>query len=191
MPSSISTTARLLLAPLNQADIDDVFRLYSDPATWRHLPSGRHTDRTQSLKLVERTMASRADHGLGQWSVRLRESVDGLSAGSFLGVGGVTMTAGDVWNLGYRFTPPSWGHGFATELSTAAIAAARQRHPDRPVTARVLSTNPASAAVARRVGLTLVWEGQRSAGDGAGRTGQIYSDRPLSGPSLDWLIENL
>lgn len=59
------------------------------------------------------------------------------------------------WNLGYRFAPEAQGRGFATGLARAAVDAARERRPELPVVAYLLENTPASAAVARKVGLAL------------------------------------
>ncbi|MDO3696368.1 GNAT family N-acetyltransferase, partial [Curtobacterium flaccumfaciens] len=146
-PSQEIRTDRLLLTPLTPADIDDVHALFSDARTWQHLPTGRHVARSSSVDMVQRKIGGRARHGLGSWAVR------SASDHAFVGVGGVDMTAGGVWNLGYRLAPAAWGQGFASEIALAAVRAAGDTAPDVPVTGRVLTNNPASAAVLRRAGL--------------------------------------
>ena len=65
--------------------------------------------------MVQRKIGGRARHGLGSWAVR------SASDHAFVGVGGVDMTAGGVWNLGYRLAPAAWGQGFASEIALAAV----------------------------------------------------------------------
>lgn len=181
----------LNLTPLCADDADALFEVQSDPQTWLHLPVGRHVRRQQSLWLCNRAAESWQAVGLGPWAVRASATMGGFATGMFFGSGGVAITTIGVWNLGYRLAPASWGHGFATQICRAACDAAKACAPQRAVTARVLSNNPASIAVAVKAGLTLLWEGATSAPAAEGVTGQIYSGRALSGAELDWLIREV
>ncbi|SDQ24101.1 Protein N-acetyltransferase, RimJ/RimL family [Curtobacterium sp. UNCCL20] len=184
MPAQEIRTDRLLLTPLTPADIDDVHGVFSDARTWTHLPTGRHTVKDASVDLVQRKIGGRARHGLGSWAVR--SAADHV----FLGVGGVDMTAAGVWNLGYRLRPESWGNGYATEIARAAVSAAHEIAPVVPITGRVLTNNPASAAVLERAGLSLVWQGSTSAALPAGVERQVWADRALSRTQRAWLVAN-
>ena len=177
-------TDRLLLSPLTPGDIDAVHAVFSDPATWTHLPAARHAERSATVDMVQRKIGGRVRHGLGSWAVR---SLDG---GAFLGVGGVDMTAGGVWNLGYRLAPSAWGQGFATELARAAVVAAADTAPGVPITGRVLTNNTASSAVLRRIGLALVWQGSTSAPTPDGVERQVWTDRALTDDQFAWLVAN-
>ncbi|WP_162242786.1 MULTISPECIES: GNAT family N-acetyltransferase [Micrococcaceae] len=191
MTSTIpSSTARLVLSPLSTDDIDDVFVVYGDPATWEHLPSGRHTAREQSEALARRHRQSWERAGLGPWAVRISGAGadEDLPAGTFIGAGGVSMTEGGVWNLGYRLTPRSWGRGLATELAEAAVTAAGAALPLVPVTARILSNNRASSVVAQRAGLARRWEGPTTGIGTELARWEIYADRVLTESQLEWLI---
>ncbi|MBA8989639.1 RimJ/RimL family protein N-acetyltransferase [Curtobacterium pusillum] len=184
MPPQEIRTDRLLLTPLTPADIDDVHGVFSDARTWTHLPAGRHSVRASTVDLVQRKIGGRARHGLGSWAVRA------VADNAFLGVGGVDMTSAGVWNLGYRLAPSAWGNGYATEVALAAVAAAHDVAPDVPVTGRVLTNNPASAAVLERAGLSLVWQGQTSAPLPVGVERQVWADRALSRTERAWLVGN-
>ncbi|MGN8048368.1 GNAT family N-acetyltransferase [Curtobacterium sp. 22159] len=184
MPPQEIRTAHLLLTPLTPADIDDVYAVFSDERTWTHLPTGRHTTRASSVELVQRTIGGRVRHGLGSWVVRA------AADHAFLGVGGVDMTAAGVWNLGYRLTPSAWGNGYATEIARAAVTAAHDTAADAPITGRVLTNNPASAAVLRRSGLSLVWQGESGSALPDGVERQVWADRALSVAQRDWLVAN-
>lgn len=182
-PQQEIRTDRLVLTPLTPADIDDAFAVFSDARTWGHLPAGRHTDRATTVDLVQRKIGGRARHGLGSWAARTAD-------GTFVGIGGVDMTAAGVWNLGYRLAPASWGNGYARELALAAVSAAQQVAPCAPVTGRVLTNNPASAAVLRKAGLSLVWHGPASGAVPAGVHGQVWTDRELTDDQFAWLVRN-
>ncbi|PZE86121.1 GNAT family N-acetyltransferase [Curtobacterium sp. MCBD17_032] len=184
LPQQEIRTGRLVLTPVTPADIDAVHGLFSDARTWTHLPSGRHTSRADTEDLVQRKIGGRVRYGLGSWVARAADSR------AFIGLGGVDRTAGGVWNLGYRLLPEHHGHGYATELARAAVDAAQHVHPELPVTARVLTNNPASARVLARVGLTQVWQGPSAATGPGGTECQAWSDRELTRMQLDWLIAN-
>ncbi|WP_420363546.1 GNAT family N-acetyltransferase [Curtobacterium aetherium] len=184
VPQQEIRTGRLVLTPVTPADIDAVHELFSDARTWTHLPAGRHVSRAETQDLVQRKIGGRVRYGLGSWVAR------SAASGAFLGLGGVDRTAGGVWNLGYRFAPEHHGHGYATELARAAVDAARDVHPELPVTARVLVNNPASARVLARVGLTQVWQGPSSAAGPDGAACQVWSDRALTDAQRDWLVAN-
>lgn len=184
VPPQEIRTDRLVLSPLTPGDVDDVHALFSDARTWQHLPGGRHRDRAQTVELVQAKIGGRIRHGLGSWSVH------SVHDGGFLGVGGVDMTAGHVWNLGYRFVPESWGNGYATEAAVAAVRAAHDAAADVPVTGRVLTNNPGSAAVLRHAGLALVWQGTTAAPTPAGVERQVWADRGLTDEQYAWLVEH-
>ncbi len=154
------------LRPLASDDVAAVHAIFSDPATWVHLPSGVLTRREQSEEIVERAVADWRDAGLGQWAVLLRDEL--------VGVGGA-MPRDGWWNLGFRLTPSVWGHGLGTWVASVGVGAARRTQPDWPVVARSLSTNPASGRVSEEAGLELVhvepWP------DGPNRV--IHADRAL------------
>ncbi|WP_344297662.1 GNAT family N-acetyltransferase [Agromyces neolithicus] len=184
---------RLLLRPLTIDDVDDYFRVYGDARTWQHLPGGRHTNRGDSARAIERSMLSRRTAGFGHCAVVLREPVGALRAGTFVGSAGATMLQFDAWNLGYRFAPEAWGNGLATEAAGLALAAAQSARPESPVTARVLANNPPSVRVLERLGLHLVWQGASSAAavgpdDTTHLERLVFADRPLDDTILESVI---
>ncbi len=176
----MTTTARLALAPVAADDVAAVHAMFGDPATWTHLPSGRHTHPDQTAQMIDHAAAGWRVHGLDSWTVRLAVPVGDVPAGTVVGIGGVSPRDPFHWNLGYRLSPAVWGHGLATELALAAIEAAQENDADRPVVARALATNPASIAVARRVGLREVLRGARP--DGLVRV--ALADRALDDDTL-------
>jgi RimJ/RimL family protein N-acetyltransferase len=177
-------TDRLVLTPVTPTDIDAVHSVFSDARTWQHLPAGRHTTRAQTVDLVQRKIGGRVRHGLGSWTIR------DVTTGVVIGVGGVDMTAGGVWNLGYRLVPSAWGRGHATEIARVAVTAAHDTAPAVPVTGRVLTNNPASARVLANAGLALVWQGTTSAPTPDGVERQVWADRVLTAEQHDWLVAN-
>ncbi len=169
-------TERLVLSPLAGSDADAFFALHSDARTWRHFPMGRWTNPGEAASFIRMSEASFDRTGVGQYAVRrigearligdvgvfvmalatsgVLEVIQG-DGGFENGVGGT----GVMLNIGWRMTPEAWGGGYATEAARAVAQPAIGLWPDVPLTAAVLSTNPASAAVCRRLGLHVLWTG--------------------------------
>ena len=182
--TGVQRTARLVLSPPRLSDLEDVFALYSDPAVWEHLPTGRHTDRTRTALMLERVRESWEVAGLGSWVARL---AGGPEAGRLVGTGGCDLRLGVAWNLGYRLHRRDWGHGYASEVSAAAVAAARRAYPDLPVTAYLLEGNTRSAAAAQRAGLFEVWRGPDAGNPDPAAVRVVFADRPVSRTALELL----
>ena len=200
-------TSRLQLDVHTPGDVDAVYAIASDARTWTHLPRARIVDRRFIEEMLAMVDKSWREHGLGAWIVRLRQDaalpglepagIPALEPGVILGSGGVNLfpagTHGEFWNLGYRLHPEYWGHGLASELAIHSIRCATMMRAEVPVVARVLSTNPASVAVAQKAGLSVVWEGKTSEStsellEGVPATRIILTDRMPSVKMLDWLV---
>jgi RimJ/RimL family protein N-acetyltransferase len=175
-------TARLQLDAVIPDDLDEHFALMSDPGVWAHLPSGRHTDPTQTADGIRHSLGHWARDGLGYWTARLRTDLPGdrLSAGAVVGTGGCAVRVGTSWwNLYYRLTPAAWGLGLAAELVDAALDAARTADPDRPVIAYLLEHNVESRRRAERSGLSLMWRGLDAGNPDPSAVRLVFADRPL------------
>ncbi|CAB4730448.1 MAG: GNAT family N-acetyltransferase [Actinobacteria bacterium] len=148
-------TERLWLDQAVDADCDDLFAIHSDPASWAHYPSLRHTDRSRTPEIVRLSQRGFDEHGLGYWSVR------DLPRGPVIGWGGcaVPTPPWPWWNLAFRFSQSVVRRGYASEMARAAIAAAHRLDPDRPVLAYLLEHNEGSRRTTEGLGLQLVWRG--------------------------------
>ncbi|MGP5007405.1 GNAT family N-acetyltransferase [Brachybacterium tyrofermentans] len=175
----ILLTERLSLSPPDVEDVDALHRICADPRVWTHYPSLRHTERAQTEQLIDGWQRSWEETGLGTWTIRLRET------GESIGYGGCSLLHGCVWNLGYRIDADHHGHGYATELALTARTAAEQVPPQRPVIAHLLEHNHASAAVARKSGLTLVDRGPDVGNPDPNAIRLIYSNTALTADQLD------
>lgn len=171
-------TERLRLSRAVASDLDEVFAIQSDPRVWTHYPSLRHTDRAQTVEMIERWERSWADAGLGSWVARLRDT------GEVVGNGGCTLLGGEVWNIGYRIAGDHHGQGLATELARAGVEAARSIAPERPVIAYLVEHNRASAHVAEKLGLELVHRAPDAGNPEPQVMRLVYADRPLTPEQL-------
>ncbi|MFE7603869.1 GNAT family N-acetyltransferase [Brachybacterium paraconglomeratum] len=172
----MTTAARLQLAPPRESDLEDLHRIYSDARTWTHLPRGRFADLETTREALAVWLDDWRREGLGAWVAR-----EGCAV---VGHGGCAVRQGAFWNLGYRFAPEAQGRGLATELARAAVEAARERRPELPVVAYLLENNPASAAVARKLGLTLRHRGPDAGNPDPSAQRLVFADRALSESEL-------
>lgn len=90
-----------------------------------------------------------------------------------------------LWNLGYRFSPEVQGRGYATELSRRALERAALTAPERPVVAYLLEHNRASAAVALKLGLSLVARRPDEGNPDPAAVRLIFADRGLDDAALE------
>ena len=184
-PMDETRTDRLTLRPPTDADVDPIHRIYSDPRVWQHYPSLRHAERSTSESMVARWWAGWDAVGLASWVVRLHGTDEVIGSGgcSLIGAGGEQADAA-VWNLGYRMSADHHGRGYATELSRAALDAARALRPETPVIAYLVEHNRASAAVAEKVGLALVHRAPDAGNPDPGVLRLVYADRALTDAQL-------
>jgi RimJ/RimL family protein N-acetyltransferase len=178
----VSPAERLVLRMPVHADLERLFRLYSDPQVWEPDPLTRHEDPAQTERMILRWRAAWDRDGLGIWTA--------WDGGEFVGIGGCFVRYDVAWNLGFRLSPPCWGRGYAQEISTAAIVAARRRRGEIPITAYLLEGNDRSLRAVERTGLSRVWRGPDAGNPDANAIRLLYSDQPLPPTILRALTEH-
>ena len=145
-------TDRLLLRPLNEADLPALLAYHSSPAVHQFLPM-EPMDADGVLQ--------RLRHGL--WS---RSTLEDQGESLFLGVAlrATGELVGDVmlrWlsaqdqagEIGYVINPAHGGHGYATEAAEALLHLAFDELDLHRVIARIDPRNTASLRVAERLGM--------------------------------------
>lgn len=173
------TTPRLNLRRLVPDDLDFLFRLHSDEATYRHAPLSRHGSREQTEKMLLAKLAHWEARGFGNWIAEERE---GQTPIGIVGVESIRVTTGsepteghqpvEGLNLYYRFTAQSGGKGLGREGAREATAFAADWLSDLPCTAVARPVNVASIKTAEAAGLI-----------NAGRT-RANPDADAPGPSV-------
>ena len=145
------TTSRLDLRRPTPEDLDRLFKIHSNPETYRHLPRHAMTHVDQAAERLAEWIDHWEAHGFGYAAVDTQPDTTTIG---YAGLHHHSLADRPVLNLYYRFDPASWGRGYATEAATRLVEWAARTHPGTPVVARVATTNEASIALAVRLGLT-------------------------------------
>lgn len=140
-------TARLLLRPLQTADLAPLFTIQQDPVAMRHTHVATAPDAAaQRLKAWE---AERTRRGFAPWVLAGRDT------GEVIGWGGLGVDPFDPgWGpeISYFLAPAAWGRGLATELVAAALSLAFDELALPAVSAFAMADNRASLRVLEKCG---------------------------------------
>lgn len=134
----------------------DYQRLFTEPSVgrWIRPEPMRPFSRVDLERMAARDRAHWERHGYGPWAVREREG------NAFVGRGGLAWAKVEgrrEVELPWAVMPEMQNRGYATEMATAAIEAARQAGLDR-VVSLTLTDNRASQRVMEKIGLDPVGE---------------------------------
>jgi RimJ/RimL family protein N-acetyltransferase len=113
---TILETDRLLLREFVMDDVEDFFRMVSDPDVTRYTGVGSKTLEEARKTLEERPLLDYRKHGYGRWAAVYKPTA------KVIGFAGLKYLedVGEV-DLGYRFFKEHWGKGLATEASRAVL----------------------------------------------------------------------
>lgn len=109
-------TARLILRPWRDDDVEPFAALNADPIVMEHFPAP--LDRVGTIASVEWIRAHFDRHGYGLWAVEAPGVAPFIG---FTGLARPTFRPDDV-EIGWRLAREHWGAGYATEAARAALA---------------------------------------------------------------------
>lgn len=147
---------RLHLRPVKESDLDELFRIYGDPATNTFNPAGPYPDIYHAKNVLTRWIEHWDRHGFGDWAISEKRD-----PAKIIGFGGINIRQyGDVAvnNLGYRFETAAWGKGYATEFSRYAVKYGFTELSLTEITAIVRAHHYASQRVLKKSGLKFIKE---------------------------------
>lgn len=141
-------TDRMGLRRMEEADLDCLLLIFSDPETMQYYPSTKNRDET--LQWIHRVQGSYKKHGFGIWVVELKEQR------TFVGECGLIQqdVAGSTEiEIGYAFVRGFWGQGLATEAAMACKQYGFETLRCRKLVSLIDVQNKASQRVAEKNGM--------------------------------------
>jgi ribosomal-protein-alanine N-acetyltransferase len=109
---------RVRLRPYTLEDVDDLYRLWTDPEVRRYLWDDVLISREQAASVVRASIACFETRGFGQWVVLPRS---GERLIGFCGFRLFGDPPDEQIELLYGVAPAYWGQGLATEAARAAL----------------------------------------------------------------------
>ena len=148
-------TVRMLLRPLVEADVDDLWPLVSNPEIPKQMSWEAHKTREETHEWVLRQAEARA-RGTGVvWGLEREHHVVGC-----IGLGAIAWQdrawRRDHAELGYWLAPPLWGQGFMTEAVRGVIAFGFDDLGLHKIETQCLAENAASRRVIEKSGFRFV-----------------------------------
>lgn len=150
-------TDRLHIRNWNKAsDSEAFFKLNNDPRVMQYFPGRR--SRTQSDALLDRIDQQIVQNGYSWSAIVLRDG------NKIIGFGGIAKVLagfpnGPSTEIGWRFLPETWGHGYATEMANALLEYGFETLQLPEILSFAVIDNDRSFAVMKRIGMRRFEEG--------------------------------
>lgn len=141
-------TGRLVLRPLAETDVDELYRISNEPLVRRYLWDDEPVPRTKIEEVVTQSMRMFSEEGLGLFSINLRGGEELVGFCGFLRLEGM-----EEIELGHELAPELWGRGLATEAVRACLRYAFEEVDMRRVIAGADAPNAASLRVIEKLGM--------------------------------------
>ncbi len=144
-------TPRLLLRDWKEVDTPLFQSMNSNPLTMEFFLDTLSIE--ESNLFLKRIKKEFLERSYGLYAVELKES------GRFIGYTGFHYTEmqshfAPCVEIGWRYLPEAWGHGYATEATKACLTYAKENLPFKEVYSFTSLLNKRSEKVMKRVGMT-------------------------------------
>jgi RimJ/RimL family protein N-acetyltransferase len=141
-------TDRLRLRQFTPDDLDDVARLFANPAVMRFMGvAGETHSRAEAEKALHSIIAHWGRYGFGRWAVIYK------NCGKLIGYGGLRSFRQNA-ELVYLLDQPYWGRGLATELANACLRFGFDSQLFDQIMALSKPENMASRRVLEKIGMS-------------------------------------
>lgn len=141
-------TARLRLRTVQRSDLDQIYRLHSDPRAMRYWSFAPWSEPRQALDWFEQRRRMGEREEVWPWAIT-HAGADGL-------IGLVTLFAVNRGSqraeIGYQLHPSQWGQGYAQEALRAALDYGFDALDLNRIEADIDPRNEASCRLAERIG---------------------------------------
>lgn len=150
------TTERLMLRPFVPEDDFDLWRLDSIAEVHAYLGNNPINTIEQAQAIIANLITQYATNGIGRWATFE------LHSGQFIGWSGLKYITEmennhiNYYDVGYRFMPPFWGKGYATEACKAALTYGFEQLGATEIIGAAHEHNKASRRVLEKCGLHFV-----------------------------------
>lgn len=150
LPWEIAETARCLIRETTPEDVEEFYRIYSDPSITRYM-DGLYPEREQEKQYIREYIEKvYTFYGFGVWTVVEKES------GAVIGRAGLSYREGyDDPELGFIIGVPWQGRGYAREVCRAVLDYAWNALEFDRVQALVEPGNEASLRLCEELGFRL------------------------------------
>ncbi|MCH9646801.1 MAG: GNAT family N-acetyltransferase [Deltaproteobacteria bacterium] len=144
-------TERLLMRPLEAADLDDLFALYRDPRVMKYI-TGEPRSRSETVAALERHLEDHRKWGYGLCAAI--HKADGKLVGR---CGLIPWRFEGPWpaEIAWLFAPAYWGKGLGTEFGREMLRQAWGPLNLDSLVARTYTANQGSVNIMHKLGMTL------------------------------------
>lgn len=152
MPEHEIITARLRLRRWKPDDHSPFAALCADPEVMRHIGNGSTRTAAEASKSIHNFEAEWEQRGYGLFAV------ENLHSRQLIGFTGLSWPVFlpevlPAVEIGWRFSKPNWGQGYASEAATAALAFAVNNLGLTDIVSIYQVENKASARIMQKLGL--------------------------------------
>jgi RimJ/RimL family protein N-acetyltransferase len=168
-------TERLLLRRLTMDDLDELSAIFAKPEVfWFPEKRGLTREETEEM-LRDRFIARWDEQRFGHFAV-IRKADQKMLGYTGLGVPYFLPEVLPAVELGYRFNPDAWGHGYATEASVASLEYGFETVGLERIIAIYHIENVRSGLVMQRLGMTIERDTVHPESGDALRVYEIFRD---------------
>lgn len=156
--SFILETERLIMRPIGQEDVDDLYRMDSNPNVHEYLWGKPATDINQTKFLVNTIASQYIKHKIGRYAILLKETNE------FIGWGGLKFNENTVnglnnfYDIGICIDEAHWNKKLGFEIFHVWIKYAFKELKLPKIYAYTQTNNPSSNKMAHKIHMRLINE---------------------------------